>query len=358
MDGFLENLYQLKYRKSRSISAENPYGEKGKGGMAIPESQNNPAYYLGQGWKVRPSIQIAPGETVEIADIQGEGIIRSMWMTCFPETLRWLILRIYWDDEESPSVEAPIGDFFCCGWSTPSYVSALPINVNPAGGYNCYFPMPFKRNARITIENIGKKEQMYFYQVNYDLCEIANENSEIGYFHAQFRRTNPLTYKEPYTLVDNIKGKGQYVGTYMAWQANNNYWWGEGEIKFYIDGDREFPTICGTGTEDYFGGAWSFEDPKGTYRQYSNLYAGLNQVINPSGAYQLNQRFGMYRFHVLDSIYFEKDLKVTMQALGWRNGFKEFLPLKDDIASVVYWYQTEPHNVYPILPGRDDLEVI
>ncbi|MEG0126985.1 MAG: glycoside hydrolase family 172 protein, partial [Clostridia bacterium] len=151
---------------------------------------------------------------------------------------------------------------------------------------------------------------------------------------------------------------GQYVGTYMAWQANNNYWWGEGEIKFYMDGDKEFPTICGTGTEDYFGGAWSFEDPKGTYKQYTNLYAGLHQVICPSGTHQLNQRFGMYRFHVLDPICFEKDLKITMQALGWRNRFKRFLPLRDDISSVVYWYQQEPHAAFEPLPNRDELETI
>jgi hypothetical protein len=355
MSGPLSDLYLLSENVSRSLSAENPHGEKGRGSMAIPESEENPAYELGQGWKVRPSIQIKSGETVEIGWIEGPAVIKSMWFTCFPEALRWLILRFYWDGEENPSIEVPLGDFFCSGWCKPCFVASLPINVNPAGGFNCYFQMPFRKNARITVENLSRETQMLFYQINYDLTKVTER---AAYFHAQFNRTNPVEYKKPYVLTDAIVGKGQYVGTYMAWQANNNYWWGEGEIKFYMDGDNDFPTICGTGTEDYFGGAWSFEEPKGTYKQYTNLYAGLNQVINPQGAYQLNQRFGMYRFHICDPVYFEHDLKITMQALGWRNKFRRFLPLKDDISSVVYWYQTEPHLKFHKLPDRDFLEVI
>ena len=351
----LSNLFMLSENISRSISAENPHGEKGKGAMEIPADEANPAFDLGRGWKVRPCIQIGSGETYEIAHIEGPAMIKSMWMTCFPEASRWLLLRIYWDGEEAPSVEAPLGDFFCSGWNTPPFVASLPINVNPAGGYNCYFPMPFRKSARITVENVSRDEQTLFYQINYDLTQVDNR---AAYFHAQFRRTNPVTYKQPCILADDIIGKGQYVGTYLAWQVNNNYWWGEGEIKFYMDGDQEYPTICGTGTEDYFGGAWNFEDPKGTYKQFTNLYAGLCQVLNPQGALKANQRFGMYRFHVCDPIYFEKDLKITIQALGWRNGFKRFLPLRDDISSVVYWYQAEPHNPYQPMPDRDFLENI
>lgn len=358
MSSFLNDLYLLSNHVSRSISAENPKGEKGKGAMAIPTDESNPAYDLGQGWKVRPNVTLQSGEIFEMASMEGPAVIRSMWMTCLPEALRFLILRMYWDGEEQPSVEVPLGDFFCSGWCTPTFVASLPINVNPAGGFNCYFPMPFQDNARITLENIGLENQMVFYQINYDLCKLPEASPDVAYFHAQFRRTNPVPYKQEYVLADHIQGKGQYVGTYMAWQANNNYWWGEGEIKFYMDGDKEFPTICGTGTEDYFGGAWSFEDPKGTYKQYTNLYAGLHQVICPSGTHQLNQRFGMYRFHVLDPICFEKDLKITMQALGWRNRFKRFLPLRDDISSVVYWYQQEPHAAFEPLPNRDELETI
>ncbi len=355
MNGFLSDLCLLTENVSRSISAENPTGEKGKGAMAVPMEASSPAIELGQGWKVRPCIQIPAGDVCEIASIEGPGVIKSIWMTCFPETSRWLILRFFWDGEDTPSIEVPLGDFFCSGWCTPTYVAALPINVNPAGGYNCYFQMPFRTCARVTVENVGRESATLFYQINYDLAPVPQR---AAYFHAQFNRTNPVAYKEPYVLAKGIAGKGQYVGTYMAWQANNNYWWGEGEIKFYMDGDAEFPTICGTGTEDYFGGAWSFEDPKGTYKQYTNLYCGLNQVLNPGGAYKLNQRFGMYRFHIADPIYFERSLAVTMQALGWRNGFKHFLPLQDDISSVVYWYQAEPHAPFRPMPDRDHLEVI
>jgi hypothetical protein len=143
--------------------------------------------------------------------------------------------------------------------------------------------------------------------------------------------------------------------------VNNNGWWGEGEIKFYMDGDEQFPTICGTGTEDYFGGAWNFEHPRGEYGVFSTPFLGLPQVIRPDGLYQSQQRFGLYRFHVMDPIRFEEDLRVTIQALGWRSamdGQGRYLPLQDDISSVGYWYQAEPHAPFPELGDRNTLEVI
>jgi hypothetical protein len=187
---------------------------------------------------------------------------------------------------------------------------------------------------------------------------------DAAYFHAQFRRVNPLPYKDVYTLVDGIKGKGHYVGTYIALGVHNNGWWGEGEIKFYIDGDKDFPTICGTGTEDYFCGSYDFDVRKKNsagvdqveYQEFNTPYVGLPQVIRGDGHYQVMQRFGMYRWHIPDPIRFEKDLKVTIQALGWR-GDGRYLPLQDDISSVVFWYQTEPHGAFPKLPERDKLEV-
>lgn len=349
------NLFSLSSAKSRSITAENPTGEKGKGAMAEINSQDtkHPAKELGKGWKVRPCVEIEPEEEFIIAEIEGSGVINHMWMTTFPKGWRHLILKIYWDDEKEPSVEVPIGDFFCNGWCERTNVYAMPISVNPAGGFNCYFPMPFRKAAKITLKNIGFEKRMFFYQVDYLLTEV----DEVAYFHASFRRENPVKFMEPYTIIEDIKGKGQFVGTYVAWQVNSNEWWGEGEVKFYMDGDGEYPTICGTGTEDYFGGAWNFEHPQGTYGEFSNLYHGLHQVIKPDGLYRANQRFGMYRFHILDPIYFEEDLKVTMQALGWRSQGR-FLPLQDDIASVAYWYQTEPHVKFKTLPDRNGLEVI
>jgi len=171
----------------------------------------------------------------------------------------------------------------------------------------------------------------------------------------------PLPYKSVHTIIDGIRGQGHYVGTYLAWGVNNNGWWGEGEIKFYMDGDGEWPTICGTGTEDYFCGAWNFEHPPGEYGVFCSPYSGLAQVIRPDGLYRSQQRFGMYRWHIMDPIRFREDLRVTIQALGWRSnleGQRRYLPLQDDIASTAFWYQAEPHAPFPGLPHLNALEVI
>ena len=360
MNGFnglfmgLGGLARLSRAKTRSISAENFTGEKGKGGMALEGTGAACARDLGRGWKVSPSIKIPAGSTFTLAEIEGPGAIQHIWMTCFPKYWRSLVLRMYWDGEDEPSVETPYGDFFCNGWGQRSNVNSLPIVVNPAGGMNSYWEMPFRKSARITIENLADEEVVLYYQITYALTEVPDD---VAYFHAQWRRNNPLPYKEVHTIVDGIQGWGHYVGTYIAWGVNNTGWWGEGEVKFYIDGDDEFPTICGTGTEDYFGGAWNWEYPKGEYGVYSTPFLGLPQVIKPDGLYQSQQRFGMYRWHIMDPIRFEEDLRVTIQALGWRSGGR-YLPLQDDIASVAYWYQTEPHAPFPPLPDGDYLEVI
>ncbi len=275
-------------------------------------------------------------------------------MTTQPDKWRSLIVRIYWDKESDPSVEVPLGDFFCNGWCERSNVNSLPIAVNPAGGMNSYWVMPFRQEAKVTVENRSADDAVLYFQIDYSLTDAVEETA---YFHAQWRRSNPVQYKEVHTILDGVKGKGHYVGTYLAWQVNSTGWWGEGEIKFYMDGDKEFPTISGTGTEDYFGGAWNFEQPKGEYGLYSTAFLGLHQVIKPDGLYRSQQRFGMYRWHIMDPIRFGEDLRVTIQALGWRSGGR-YLPLQDDIASVAYWYQAEPHAVYPELPKQDDLEVI
>jgi hypothetical protein len=348
------SLPLLSNAKSRSISPENFKGEKGKAGMATEGTGQGPSRELGQGWKVSPSVKILAKTTFEIADIAGPGLIQQIWMT---PTGRWRdsILRMYWDGAEHPSVECPVGDFFACGWGKYAQVSSLAICVNPGSAFNCYWSMPFRKHCRITMENIGEEDMTLYYQVNYSLQEIP-ENA--GYFHAQFRRTNPLPYKDVYTILDGVEGQGLFVGTYMAWGVNNTGWWGEGEIKFYLDGDQEFPTIAGTGTEDYFCGSYNFENQETKqYQEYTTPYAGLPQVIRPDGVYKSQTRFGLYRWHIMDPIRFEKDLRVTMQALGWRSGGR-YLPLQDDIASVAYWYQTHPGKPFPKLPSRDYLEVI
>lgn len=346
------NLFRLSNAQTRSISPENFTGEKGKGGMATKGTGTGPSRELGQGWKVSPSVYIEPGQTFTLADINGPGAIQHIWMTP-TGNWRYSILRFYWDDEKEPSVEVPVGDFFGMAWGEYAHLNSLPVTVNPGSAFNCYWVMPFRRKCRITMENIAAERMVLYYQVDYTLTQVPDD---AAYFHAQFRRSNP-TKGSLYTLVDSIKGKGQYVGTFIGWGVTNNGWWGEGEIKFFLDGDNRFPTINGTGTEDYFLGSYNFENRKTKqYQEFSTPYAGLHQVIRPDGVYRSQQRFGMYRWHVMDPIRFDKDLRVTIQDLGWRSEGR-YLPQQSDISSVVYWYQAEPHAPFPKLPAKNLLEV-
>ena len=350
----LGNLARLSNAQTRSISPENVTGAKGKGGMASEGTGEQCARDLGQGWKISPSVRIQAGETFELADITGPGAIQQIWMTPTGHW-RYAILRIYWDDQEIPSVECPVGDFFACGWGEYAPLSSLAVCINPGSAFNCYWEMPFRKRCRITMTNIAEEDMVLYYQINYALTEVP---ADAAYFHAQFRRVNPLPYKEVYTILDGIQGQGHYVGSYMAWGVNNNGWWGEGEIKFFIDGDGQFPTICGTGTEDYFCGSYDFENQvTHQYETFTTPYAGLCQVIRSDGLYRALMRFGMYRWHIVDPVRFQRDLRVTIQALGWRSG-RRYLPLQDDIASVAYWYQTLPTTPFPSLPDKDYLEVV
>lgn len=338
----LGSLPFLSDAKTRSISAENPKGEKGGGAKAIPLS-DSPAYDLGKGWKVRPCITLKKKSLTTLADIKGPGIIQHIWMTVAPKAYRDCLIRFYWDNEKTPSVEVPLGDFFCNGHGLRYNVNSLVMAVNPSGGFNCYFPMPFRKHCKITIEN-QRDENIagFFYQIDYSLCAVP---ADAAYFHAQWRRavTNPK--KPDYTILDSVRGKGHYVGTFLAWSQFSQGWWGEGEIKFFMDGDKEYPTICGTGTEDYFCGAWNFGD-----EAFSSIYSGYPLFKRVVGEVA---KHGMYRWHILDPIRFEHSLRVTIQALGWRHGGR-FKPLDDDIASVAYWYQAEPHVAFPKMLAVSD----
>ena len=347
----LSNLYRLSDAKTRSISPENLSGEPGKGGMATLENgtAKRAARDLGQGWKVNPFVVIEPGQTFTVAEISGSGAIQHIWMTP-TGNWRFSILRFYWDDEKEPSVEVPVGDFFGSGWGGYAHLNSLPVTVNPGSAFNCYWVIKKKKKCRITMQNINSEKMTLYYQVDYTLTEVPDD---AAYFHAQYRRKNPVE-GGIYTLVDSIKGKGQYVGTYMAVGVHNNGWWGEGEIKFYMDGDSQFPTINGTGTEDYFCGSYDFE-VNNKYQEFSTAYTGLPQVIRPDGLYTSQTRFGLYRWHIMDPIRFEKGLKVTIQDLGWK-GNGTYLVQKSDISSVVFWYQADPHNSFPKLPSKDELE--
>lgn len=363
--GNLFDITKIKNGKTRLITAENVYGKKGKGGMAevsdTPQdetkkigqlwSKGMAARELGTKWKVRPCISLASESVTTIMDIDGPGCITHIWITVDSIVYRDLIIRMYWDNEIEPSVEVPLGDFFCCGFSQRQKVLSIPINVNPSGGMNSYFPMPFREHAKITIENRRPSNvDGFFYAITYELDKVADDEA---YFHANFNRTNPLKYGDDYVIIDGIKGKGHFVGTQMCWQQNNAGWWGEGEIKAFIDGDDEFPTYVGTGTEDYFGGAWCFGE------NYSAPFLGYQDITAVNGRHttQIGNRHVLYRFHILDPIRFDQDLKITMQAIGWRSEGR-YLPLQDDISSVAYWYQTEPHAKFSPIGCRNDLEVI
>jgi hypothetical protein len=356
----LGTLSRLSDAETRSISPENFSGERGRGGMATEGTGAAAAAGLGQGWKVSPSVWIAPGQTFTLADIAGPGAIQQIWMTLKCLAWRHVILRIYWDGQEAPSVECPVGDFFGLGWEKFAQISSLAVCVNPGRGFNCYWEMPFRSRARLTLENLSESQLTCYYQINYTLTEVPED---CAYFHAQFRRANPLPAGRDHTILDGVSGRGHYVGTSMAWGVNNAGWWGEGEIKFFLDGDGQFPTICGTGTEDYFCGAYDFDighqelDRPHGYSEFTTPYSGLPQVIRPDGVYRSQTRFAMYRWHIMDPIRFRQELRVTIQALGWRRD-RRYLPLSDDIASVAYWYQTLPSAPFPALPARDDLEVV
>ena len=344
----LANLWRLADADSRSITPENPTGERAMGGRATNGSGAYASSKMGVGWKVSPSIQIQPGTEHVLADITGSGAIQHMWMT---PVAGWRdqILRIYWDNQPNPAVECPIGDFFASGWEQYAPITSLAICVNPRSGLNSYWEMPFGSGARITLENQGHRPRTLYYQIDYSLCDVPDDAAR---FCAQWRRVNPMPDGQEYTIVDGIEGRGQYVGTSCAWGALGTGWWGEGEVKFSIDDDLDiapaFPTICGTGIEDYFGGSYNFEIEK-AYVPFSGPYSGMPLVHQPPG--RSDSQFSMYRWHLTDPIRFRNRLKVTMQALGWGSDHR-YRHLRDDISTVAFWYQTLPIAPFPALPDR------
>lgn len=351
-------IFEIKDIQSRAVTYENQNGEPGQGGK-----ERN-------GRKGAPCIEhFMPGDEIVLLNATGSGMIRHIWFTIppeHPEHMRNLILRFYWDNQEIPSVEVPIGDFFGIAHGRQRHLLTRYISMQEGKGFNCNFPMPFKKAARITAKNESDTEiELFFYQIDYSLGDIFDKNT--GYFHAQFRRQNPCPLNTDYTILDGVKGRGVYVGTVLGirncFKDHLDEWWGEGEVKFYIDGDEGYPTICGTGTEDYIGSGWGTEE---TLTQDK----GAPIIDNKNGYYSL------YRLHIDDPIYFKEKLKVTIQQLGagHENTAREFYGQKggyyravgtkeeegicifersDDYSSVAFWYQELPTQPFPLLPSRE-----
>ncbi|WP_423464996.1 glycoside hydrolase family 172 protein [Promicromonospora sp. MS192] len=342
---------------SRSINAENPDGRPGAAAAA--------ASPLGPGRKGSAFLPMDTGQALTLADIEGPGVIRHLWITVpdrtadGPFVLRNLVLRAYWDGAPTPSVEVPLGDFFCNGFGERALVTSDQIVVAPTGGMNSYIQMPFRRGARITLENQHHGPIPHvFYQVDYTLGDKIDDDAP--YFHAQWRRSNGTTAPgEDHVILDGIQGRGTYLGTFVALASLHRYWWGEGEVKFYIDDDTDLPTLCSTGLEDYAGGAWAFQDelrsaPDPEVITFSAPYCGYPQYVrrDTSIASPFVQdappMHGLYRWHVPDPIYFDTSLRVTLQQIGaWDRGLFE---RSDDVATVAYWYQHGTTDGFPPLP--------
>lgn len=331
--------------RSVSFNAENPAGVRGAAAQAASSLGSS---RKGSAWGELPS-----GGSLTLVDTEGPGVIRHIWLTVPPATqndpfaLRNLVLKAWWDGAEEPSVAVPLGDFFCCGGAEPSRVDSLPIVVAPAIGLNSYFQMPFARSARIVIESDHPDDiATVFYQVDATLGDDLGD--DFGYFHADWRRTNgdnPLG--EDHVVLDRVDGRGAYVGTFFSLTALERYWWGEGEIKFYLDDDGEFPTQTSTGLEDYAGGSWAFQDelrkrPEPAIQEFCSHSFGLakaqtkDATLHSDFVRDMPPRYDMYRWHLLDPVLFETGIRVEQQQIGcWDQGLFE---RHDDLTTVAYWY--------------------
>jgi hypothetical protein len=324
--------------QSRSASFENPKGEKGKGGSA--------ASWLGPTRKGFPCKSIAAGETVVLAEVDGPGMIRHIWMTLglSPNQLRGCVIRAYWDGSEFPSVECPLGDFFGIAHGRTNHFFNAVQSMQEGVGLNCYFQMPFAKGAKVTFTN--ETDEIcggMYYSVDYTIGDQIDDDTL--YFHCAFRRENPTEMKRDFVILPTRHGRGRFLGCVIGARNKSPQWWGEGEFKVYIDGDTDLPTICGTGTEDYLGSAW------GTGEHFA-LYAGCPYIAFDEHA-RWQTLVSFYRFHIADPIFFAKDIRVEMQQIGggWiPEGSINIYERSDDWSAAAFWYQT-PGEPLPPMPG-------
>jgi len=293
--------------------------------------------------------RIQPGETLAVAELEGPGIIRHFWNTIMQNELgypRLVVLRMYWDGEEQPSVDCPLGDFFGVGHGADRAFTSAPVSVSSDGrARNCYWPMPFRKSARITVTNESTKPVWAFFWY-IDWQKVPELGGDIAYFHAMYRQEHPALMGRNYLIAD-IRGRGHYVGTVLSVRQRQPGWWGEGDDFFFIDGEKE-PSLRGTGSEDYFCDAWGL-------RLISYPYYGV--TVYEGG--QPYSRTTCYRWHIPDPVSFERSLRVEIEHKGQAyddegrptSGFEE---RADDFSSVAFWYQVEPHKAFdPLPPGYD-----
>ncbi|HLA41066.1 MAG TPA: glycoside hydrolase family 172 protein [Candidatus Glassbacteria bacterium] len=335
---------------TRWISFENPDGAKGQGGTA------------NQGRKGAPARPVPAGQKLTLAEIEGPGVIRRIWITVRgePTNLRGLVLRIFWDGQTQPSVEAPLQDFFGIPFARQVRFESCFFS-NPEGrSFNCFIPMPFKAKARVEVENQSPADcGSLFFDVDYTIGDKLPE--DLSYFHARYRRENPTTPKKDFVILPTVSGRGRYLGCNVGVRALEGFkfaWYGEGEIKIYLDGDNQLPTLVGTGTEDLVGSAWGLG-------RFDHFYQGCLLDQNTHGVW------GFYRYHAADPVYFHKDIRVELQQMsgagaeeilknvkpeqypelveghvrfdpkvhtsGWNN-----FEAPQDVCATAYWYQTLP----------------
>jgi len=307
-------VYYAQDMETLWASFENRTAEKGAGGKE------------NRGAKGHAFDRIEAGDSCVLLSVTGPGVIRRIWLTVndrSPEMLRSLKLKMYWDDMPVPAVSAPLGDFFCHGLSQMTTFENCYFSSPEGRSMNVIIPMPFKISAKILIVNESDRMlQNLFYDV--DLTKIPKWDDRMMYFHTYWNRENPTVLGQDYTILPDIKGKGRFLGVnvgVVADSAYKNTWWGEGEVKFYIDGDTDYPSLCGSGTEDYIGTGWG-------QNRFVNMYQGC-PLADPQ-----NRMWTFYRFHVPDPVFFKHSCRVALQQIGG-SYYEDVLKLYQDSVPLI-----------------------